>query len=107
MAEYFIPRYNFYFEVSSSDCKEQILKLLKLFKSFGIVGATRGFKISDPTDDFEKEWEIYFDGDGDHRLDNIIVQEMKIQGENNNCKDCSYKTSWCHFICKYYKGGEE
>lgn len=66
------------------DCKNQVLKLLRLFKNLGIVGATRGLKISDPTNEFERDWEIYFDGDGNHRLDNIIVKEMEIKEVKSN-----------------------
>ena len=70
-------KYRISFEVYPEDAKDQVLKLLKLLKVNGIVGASRHFGIVDPSNQEEKDWNIFFDGDGNHRLDDIEVVEAK------------------------------
>lgn len=58
------------------EAKNQVVKLLKLLRVNGIVGATRQFGIKDAVSNTEEEWSMFFDGDGNHRLDNIKVEEL-------------------------------
>lgn len=64
------------FEINPKEAKDQIIKLLKNLRSLGIIGATRQFGIKDPINEEEDKWSIFFDGDGNHRLDKIIIEEL-------------------------------
>ena len=77
MVEIKEKKYRISFEVYPEEAKDQVLKLLKLLKANGIVGASRHLGIVNPFSQEEKEWRIFFDGDGNHRLDGIEVVEAK------------------------------
>jgi hypothetical protein len=68
-------KYKISFEVYPEMAKDEVLKLLKTLRSNGIVGASRLFGILNPSTPEEKNWCIFFDGDGNHRLDDIKVEE--------------------------------
>ncbi len=69
-------KYKISFEISPEEAKENILKLLKTLRVNGIIGASRCFGILDPINEEEREFKIFFDGDGNHRLDNIKVEKV-------------------------------
>ena len=48
-----------------------------LLMGYGIIGASRSFGILDPSTEDERVSTCFFDGDGNHRLDNIKVEEIK------------------------------
>jgi hypothetical protein len=70
-------KYKISFEVWPEEAKDEVLKLLKVLRANGIVGASRHFGIVDPSTEEEKEWSIFFDGDGDHRLDDIRINNQR------------------------------
>jgi len=70
-------KYKITFEIQPEEAKNQIVKLLDLLHINGILGATRKFGIIDATDEIEKHWSIFFDGDGNHRLNNIEVRKIE------------------------------
>lgn len=70
-------KYIIQFEVSPKEAKDQVVKFLNLLRINGILGATRVFSMKDAVGEEERNWSIFFDGDGNHRLDNIKVEEKQ------------------------------
>lgn len=69
-------KYKISFEVSPEEAKNNVVKLLKVMRVNGILGASRSFGILDPTHADEKKLSCFFDGDGNHRLDNIKTEKI-------------------------------
>lgn len=74
--KYIEGKYKVSFEVFPEEAKEQVIKFLNLLHINGILGATRVFGIKDATCKEERDWEIFFDGDGNNRLENIKIEKL-------------------------------
>ena len=72
-----MEKYKISFEISPEEAKDNVVKLLHVLRIEGIIGASRSFGIKDPISKREDEFSCFFDGDGNHRLDNIKVEEIK------------------------------
>ena len=72
-----MEKYKISFEVSPEEAKDNVLRLLEIMRVSGIIGASRSFGILDPSTEDERVSTCFFDGDGNHRLDNIKVEEIK------------------------------
>ncbi|KKN60485.1 hypothetical protein LCGC14_0531310 [marine sediment metagenome] len=69
-------KYKISFEVEPEEAKDNVLRLLGLLRVNGIIGASRILGILDPISKEEKEFSCFFDGDGNHRLDNIKIEKL-------------------------------
>ena len=70
-------KYKISFEIEPEEAKDQVVKLLNLLRINGVIGASRVFGIIDAVNKEEAAWSINFDGDGNHRLDNIKTEVIK------------------------------
>lgn len=64
-------KYKISFEVKPTEAYNNMLKLLETIQTLGIIGATRQIGFKDATNEGEEKWSVLFDGDGNHRIENI------------------------------------
>lgn len=69
-------KYKITFEVQPEEATNSILGLLRTIETLSIIGASRSFGIKDPSNQEEKDVYFFFDGDGNHRLNNIEVKKI-------------------------------